>query len=36
MFGFSILYLFLLFTLMIVDSGHGPFTASAAMAGALR
>ncbi|MBX6321817.1 MAG: protoheme IX farnesyltransferase [Rhodospirillaceae bacterium] len=25
MFGFSILYLFLLFALMMVDSGHGPF-----------
>ena len=36
MFGFSILYLFLLFALMIVDSGHGPLAATASLAGGLR
>jgi heme o synthase len=36
MFGFSILYLFVLFALMIVDSGHGPLAAAASLAGGLR
>jgi protoheme IX farnesyltransferase len=36
MFGFSILYLFLLFSLMIVDSSHGLLAATSALAGALR